>query len=175
MRIIRDRVHEKGFTLIEVMIYVGLTAMLLGLFGGILITVTRIQTQQTASAQVTQELSFLMESMKRYVRSAKTVSAGAVQLVATIDPSTTPATTVSVDFLPAEHSVVLTEGGPSGTMISQLSSTKVRIEDLHFTKSADGDSTAVTISITASASTTNSAQVVTRTLESTAAPLLQAQ
>ena len=41
-----------GFTLIEVMIYIGLTAVVIGLFGGILITATRISGEQGSSVGV---------------------------------------------------------------------------------------------------------------------------
>ncbi len=162
---------QQGFTLIELMIYTGLTAMIIGLFAGILITTTRIQGQQSSSAQVTQELNFLMTTLERYVHSATDFTVSAGHLGITIDQSTTK----SIDLITGNHKILVTENSQSGSTATFLSSSKILIDNLTFTALQDGNSKAVQIVITASANTTNPQQMVTRVLESTAALLVQEQ
>ena len=110
---------QAGFTLIELMIYTGLTAVIIGLFAGILITATRIQGEQGSSAQVTQELNFLMTSIKRYVSSAVSYTViTPTQLQLTSDHGTTQ----TVTYLAPLKIVDLTEDDGTGNpQTSQLS------------------------------------------------------
>jgi Tfp pilus assembly protein PilV len=167
---------QKGFTLIEVMIYASLTAIIIGLFGGILITATRIQGQQSSSARVTQELSFLMSSIKRIIHSGTDFALnGAHEITVVVDTDTIPPTTKKMSWSAETQAITLTEVGPGGQQISTLSSAKSIIDDLTFTELSSGSSKVVRIEITASASTTNPQQAFTRTLQSSAALLLQEQ
>lgn len=166
---------QSGFTLFELLIYVGLSAIIIGLFGGILITTTRIEGQQVSSADVTRDLSFLMTTIKRYIHaSAGTLVTGTHSLV--IYPNDTPPTRITVywDPAPALPVIYLEEVDPiTGAAVSQLSSSKIRINDLTFTSLKSGSSTSIQISITASASTTDPTKTSTRTLQSSAATYLQ--
>jgi type II secretory pathway pseudopilin PulG len=167
---------QKGFTLIEVMIYASLTAIIIGLFGGILITATRIQGQQSSSAKVTQELSFLMNSIKRIIHSGTDFSlVGANEITVVVDLDTIPPTTKKISWSAETKAITLTEVGPGGQQVSTLSSAKSVIDNLTFTESSNGASKVVRIEITASASTTNPQQAFTRSLQSSAGILLQEQ
>lgn len=162
---------HSGFTLIELMIYVSLTAIIIGLFGGILIITSRIQGEQNSSVQVTQELNFLMNSMKRYVHESVSY---AVISATELQGYTSTGVIRTIEYDAAGDFIELTEDDGIGQPeVSRLSSTKVRIDDLTFTDFRQGSSTAVQISITASANTSNPLNAVTRTLQSTAATLLQ--
>lgn len=167
---------QAGFTLIELMIYVSLTAVIVGLFGGILIVTTRIQGEQNSSVQVTQELNFLMNSIKRYVHdSTSYVISSPTQLVTeTNDGVNRLSQTINYDSILKE--VDLTEDdGVGAPVVSRLSSNKIHIDGLTFTDIRQGSSTAVHINIVATASTTNPVNAITRTLESTASSLVQEQ
>ncbi len=167
---------QAGFTLIELMIYMGLTAVVIGLFAGILITTTRIQGQQSSSAQVTQELSFLMSTIRRYIQSSVEYEIiDSSHIVITTDLTTIPPTQKNVAYDSLAKKITLTEIGADGSSVSQLSSAKISIDNLTFVDIREGSSTALHISITASASTTDAGRLSTRTLESTAATLLQQQ
>ncbi len=175
-RHLSTRSSRAGFTLVELMIYMGLTAVVIGLFAGILITTTRIQGQQGSSVQVTQELSFLMSTIRRYVQSAveyEVIDSGHVLI--TTDLNTLPPTQKDVAYDSLARKITLTEFGVGDSVVSQLSSSKISIDKLTFIDIREGSSTALHISITASASTTDASRLSTRTLESTAATLLQQQ
>lgn len=162
---------QRGFTLIELMIYVGLTAVIIGLFAGILITTTRIQGEQSSSAQVTQELNFLMTSIKRYL--AESISFD-VESSTEVRFENNNNTSVTVTY-GAENKVVdlIEQAGVESPVTTQLSSAKIKIDDIEFVDIRQGSSTALYISITASASTTDPSRQATRTLESTVSSLTQ--
>lgn len=166
-----------GFTLVELLIYTGITAIVIGLFAGILITVTRIQGQQSSSADVTQQLNFLMSTIKRHIHSSieYRIDAGTNALTLIIDPGTTPPTQKVISFDSTGKRILLASSSPSGASQDQLSSVGIGVDELLFTELSQGSSTAIQIVITASASTTNPTQVLSRTLQSTAAILVQEQ
>jgi Tfp pilus assembly protein PilE len=175
-RQLSPRSSRAGFTLMELMIYMGLTAVVIGLFAGILITTTRIQGQQGSSVQVTQELSFLMSTIRRYVQSAIEYTVVDSEHVSiTTDLTTSPPTQKNIAYNAVTRALTLTEIGIDGSAVSQLSSSKITIDNIQFLDIREGSSTALHISITASASTTDAGRLSTRTIESTAATLLQQQ
>lgn len=166
-----------GFTLIELIIYVGLTAVLVGVLSTILITITRVQGQQNASSIVTQELNFLMTSFRRDIHSAKSIEApglagspvSSVRLV--LDPTTVPATVRVISFDADQHIVTVSDEGVNPTVTSQLSSSKTYINSLSFTRIGDYS---LQIELTATASTTGT-DIATRSVKTTASLLVQDQ
>jgi type II secretory pathway pseudopilin PulG len=168
---------QRGFTLVELMIYTGLTAVIIGLFAGILITVTRIQGEQNSSASVTQQLNFLMNTIKRHIHSSVEYSIDEEDnsLTLVIDPATSPMTTKVLSLDTTGHRILLASSSPDGTTTEPLSSVNIGIDELIFTDLRQGSSTAIQIVITASATTTNPQTDVSRTLQSTAAIFVQEQ
>src|SRR5687768_10239551 len=83
--------QQRGFTLIELVIYMGLMSIVVGLFAGILVTIVRIQTQQTSARQVAAELNFVLSTITRDVRDSVsfTVSTSTLTLTTSL-ASTTP-------------------------------------------------------------------------------------
>ena len=61
---------KAGFTLIELLIYMAVFAIAVGLLSGILVTFTRVQGRESASAEVTQQLAFVQTTIQRLVREA---------------------------------------------------------------------------------------------------------
>ena len=166
----RSRKSQQGFTLVELLIYVSLSAVVIGLFGGILITATRIQGEQSSSAGVTRDLNFLVTTIRTYVHetvSYSWISASEVVL------STDHGTTRTIVYLSDEKLINVIDNDGGSPVTSQLSSTNIRIDDLTFTDIRSGSSTALQFSITASASTTDPGREATRTLRSTASTFLQ--
>lgn len=164
----------------ELMIYVGLTAMVVGLFGAILVTILRVQGEQNSSSQVSSELNTLMTTIKRHIH--ETYSFTAVeqhQLDLIKNPSEGLMQAFSIVYIPADGIINITDGSmPPETATEQISSNRTNIDDLTFEKiydPANPDSLAIRISITASANTTDPARMSTRTLQATASPFLQSQ
>lgn len=60
--------HRSGFTLVEVILYIGIFTIVTGFMVSILTTTTRIGTQESASAEVTNQLNFVMQTIQRLIR-----------------------------------------------------------------------------------------------------------
>lgn len=153
-----------GFTLVELVIYVGLTAIVIGLFGGIMITVVRVQSQQTSSRQVGEELAFVMNVIKRDVRDSTTLTVATTTLTIGNATTTNP---IVIDI----SSGVVRKSEAGGTAYA-LTTNKVVADSLTFTNLSSGSSQAVRVTLTLSyASSTNPQRAFTQTLQATAAPL----
>ncbi|MDP3052820.1 MAG: type II secretion system protein [bacterium] len=64
---------QKGFTLIELLIYTAIFSISVGVFSGVLITFTRVQTQTSADSELTQQLSFVQSTIQRLVRDSANI------------------------------------------------------------------------------------------------------
>jgi len=166
---------SKGFTLIELLIYARLTAMVMGLFGAILITILRVQGEQSSSSKVSSELSFMMTTIKRHIHEAVTVpNVDVTGEHIVIMKNNGP---VSINYSPIEKAILIADStlpDAGGKLNSRLT----KIDALNFEELQDADnpsSTVIRITITASASTTDPTRQNTRTLEATASPFLQSQ
>ncbi|MDO8601679.1 MAG: prepilin-type N-terminal cleavage/methylation domain-containing protein [bacterium] len=158
---------KAGFTLIELVIYMGLMAIVVGLFAGILITIVRIQTQQTSSRQVASELNFIMNTITRDIRDSQSLSVTTSTLTITTSLASTTPIIITLDA-----GAVAKKEGTSAT--STLSTSRVVADTLAFTELTNGDSQAVQIILTLSFNTDNPTQEYTQTLQTTAAPLKKA-
>lgn len=145
----------------------GLMSIVVGLFAAILVTIVRIQTQQTSSRQVASELNFITNTISRDVRDSQALSITSSTLtITTSDASTTPT------IITLENGAVAKKEGSSAT--STLSTDKVIADSLAFTELSNGGTKAVKIVLTLSFNTENPTQAYTQTIQTTAAPLLKA-
>lgn len=163
---------SRGFTLVELIIYVGLTAMVMGLFGSIIITILRVQGEQSSSTQVSTELSFIITTIKKHIHEAATVQSNGTQLSIIKNDSNH----VTVLFDIGSHSIVIADDsiGPS----ERINSNRVNIDSALFEKLQDATnplSAAIRMTITASASSTDPGRQSTKTVRATASPFLQSQ
>lgn len=153
--------------MIELVIYMGLMAIVIGLFAGILVTIVRIQTQQTSSRQVASELNFIMNTITRDVRDSQSLTVTTSTLeITTYEASTTPT------IITIENGAVAKKEGSNAT--STLSTDRVTADALTFTDLTSAGAQAVQIILTLSFNTENPAQEYTQTLQTTTAPLLKA-
>lgn len=157
---------QKGFTLIELVIYMGLMAIVVGLFAGILVTIVRIQTQQVSSRQVASELNFIMNTITRDIRDSLTVSVTTSTLTLTTSLASTTPTIITL----SEGAVAKREGTNA---TSTLSTSRVVADALEFTDLESGGIHAVQVILTLSFNTDNVTQEFTQTLQTTAAPLMR--
>src|SRR3989344_4182805 len=63
----------RGFTLMELLIYIAIFAITAGLLTGILYTTNRTQTREQIASAVNQELNFVMQTVQRLVRESSQV------------------------------------------------------------------------------------------------------
>jgi len=90
-----DTTYNHGVSLLELIIYVGLFAVISALFIGILFHTTLGWTRSKVESEVQQNLRFAMEDITRTVRSASTVGAPAVGASGSSLSVTTPLGTVT--------------------------------------------------------------------------------
>lgn len=163
---------SRGFTLVELMIYAGLTAMVVGLFGAILVTILRVQGEQSSSSQVSSELSFIMTTIKRHIHEAVSIDTFVPNQL-TINKNSS---VIILTFDPDTHALIISD--TSIPSIEQINSGRINIDSATFDRLQDADnpaSLAIRVSITASANTTDPGRQTSRTLQATASPFLQSQ
>ena len=62
-----------GFSLVELLLYVAILAIVAGLFIGILITTTRIQVNESVNNEIANQLNFVMQTIQRLVRESSAI------------------------------------------------------------------------------------------------------
>jgi type II secretory pathway pseudopilin PulG len=162
------RSSRAGFTLIELLIYSALTAIVVGIFVGILLLITNINSRQTSSSQLTTEVGFLMSNMRRLVHQATSFSIPDSQTLE-LTMNTVPVTTNTIVFNEVTKTIELIEDGPGGAHTSTLSAESIQIDDLTFTNRSNGLSKSVSISLTATVFPDNAVRTLSKTIETTAA------
>ena len=76
--------NKKGFTLIEVLLYTAIFAIVGGLTTGILLTVTQVQQRESASAEVTGQLNFIMQRLRQIVSESSNIEIEAGVITSTL-------------------------------------------------------------------------------------------
>ncbi|MBT9168445.1 MAG: hypothetical protein DDT19_01790 [Syntrophomonadaceae bacterium] len=129
----------KAFTLIEVLIYTAITAVVGGLMVGILLSVSQVHQRESASTEVTGQLNFVTQTIGRLVRSSSNIEITAGVSTSTIklrmqNPAKDP-TCISL----VGGTIKLAEGpgaNPNNctTTTSDLTNTRVIVNALNFRK-----------------------------------------
>ena len=121
----------QGYSLMELLIYVALFAIVVGVLSGILAIFIRIQSQQIASTSVSQELAFVQNTIQRLVRDSVNIqnSAGAASNTLTLRmaSSTLDPTIISSDA----NGIYLTQG--TGTT-QTLTTNQVKVSQFQVIK-----------------------------------------
>lgn len=161
---------RKGFTLIELLLYVAIFALVGGMFTGILVTILRIEGQQSGLLEVSGQLNFVMGRVQGLIREAKTSPSPSIgPSVSTLTLSTDSGSNV----ISLSSGAILVNG-------ESITTGKVKVDDLKFTKYtisnpstelALPDIVTIEIEMTLSNVTDNPANKVTRTLKSSASPI----
>lgn len=129
----------KAFTLIEVLIYTAITAVVGGLMVGILLTVSQIHQQESASTEVTGQLNFVTQTIGRLIRTASNIeiTAGITTSIIKLrmQDSTKDPTCISL----VDGVIKLTEGpgiNPNNcsSAASDLTNSRVIVNALNFKK-----------------------------------------
>ena len=154
----------KGFTLFEILLYVGIFALVAGLFTGILLVVTRIQASQTALLEVNGQLNFAIQTIQRLVRSSSNVDVEAGKSLTSIrlrvaDPAKDPTL-----ILVSNGAVEIKEGSAASSTLTTSSVVADSLQFIKYTNYPGHDS--VQIDLTLSYNTTNPQGTVSRTIRS---------
>lgn len=172
----REENGVRGFTLIEIIIYVALFAIAATLLGGILLTATQVGQQESGSAEVMSQLNFVTQTIERFIQSSSNIDLAASQGTSTLklrmeDPAKDP-TCISL----ASGTIQLAQGPDQTSPQNCTSNTvdlttdKVVVNSLQFRKMTQypGHDT-VSIDVAMSYRTTNPQGAVSRTLSAAVA------
>src|SRR3989344_1779290 len=66
-------VHKAGFTILELLVFSAIFSLVAITFVSILISVTRVQLRETASAEVNQQSQFIMQTIQRYIEESSII------------------------------------------------------------------------------------------------------
>ena len=168
--------RRRGFTLVELLMFIAIFTIIIIAFIAILVAVTRVQVRQSASAAVNQESTFLLQQVQYDVESARLVDAtpdvasGSLQLrmaSSAIDPT----------IISLSNGTVYVQQGAGGTL-QALTSGKVTVSNLSFTRhfNLNGSSTpygtdSVSYSFTMATNTSTVTQYFAQSLQSSATVL----
>lgn len=149
----------------EILIYVGIFALVAGFFTGILLVVTRVQSSQTALLEVNNQLNFSLQTIQRLIRDSSHIE---------VDPGITVSNLVlrMSDPNKDKTEIRLNAGaievkeGDTGSW-NPITTNNVLVDSLGFVKYVNYPGhDSVQIDLAISYNTTNPQQSVTRTLRS---------
>ena len=124
---------KKGFSLIETVIYATIIGVILTIFSGMIVTINRIQGNQTAAAEVNQQLTFVLQVTQRLIRESSSIdnehNVQSSLLVLRMDePENDPTT-----FFLRDNTIFQKEGLKAET---RLTADSVKVEMLNFRRIA---------------------------------------
>jgi len=154
--------QSAGFTLTEILVYTTLIGIVGSLFGGILITVTKIQQQQGSVGEVNQQLQFVMSALQRLISSASVVDIQSGTPVSTLNLRMQDSAKDPTIITVTNNTITLKEGTSDPT---PLTTESVLVDKLLFTKlSSYPGHDSVQIDLVISANTQNSSEQLTKSL-----------
>jgi len=165
--------NKYGFTLVEVLIYTVIFAIVAGLSTGILLTLTRINQNQSAGAEVTDQLNFIMQKIQYLVKQSSNIEIPTAVITSTLklrmeDPIQDPT------CLSLVNGVIKLAQGPDSVnhqnctnVTSDLTNSRVVVNTFNFQKFTQypGHDT-VSINIQMSYNSNNPQSQIQRTVQS---------
>lgn len=141
--------RRRGFTLIEVLIFSAILAIVAVAFSSILISVTRVQVRQQAAAEVNQQSQFLLQTFQRYIETSSLIELAADTATTTLKLRMT-SSTADPTYLYLSGGIVYLKETDSGTP-QPLTSSNVSVTNLTFKKRANPpgrDSVSIVFTVT---------------------------
>ncbi|MDP3881105.1 MAG: hypothetical protein Q8Q32_02910 [bacterium] len=154
----------RGLSFIELVIYLGLTVILLSLLSGILFTILRVQQHQSSGYKLSSELSFVMNVIKTDVRQGQSISVSSSTLTITTGVSSTDPIIIN-----SSAGTIYRKLGSNSQ--EALTSADVTLDSLTFQEFSGTSTTAVQISIVLTSNPDNPQIKETRSLQSTVSTL----
>lgn len=133
----KNNKNSAGFSLIELLLYIGIVAVVAGFLTGILIMTTRVHNQESADVEVTGQVDFVMQTINRLVRESSNIeNATSTSLKLRMKDTAKDPTCVSL----ANGVIKLSEGPDTGnasncsSATSDLTNSRVIVDQLSFKK-----------------------------------------
>ena len=165
--------RNKGFTLVELLIYTGISVIIGGLTVGTLLTVTKINQNASATSEVSGQMNFVLQRLQQLVSESSNIDIDAGVTTSTVklrmQDSAKDPTCISL----ASGTIKIAEGPGSpnpnncNSTVSDLTNSKVIVNTLNFKKmvSYPGHDT-LSLDMTMTYNTSNPSSQVSRSLSS---------
>ncbi|GEM_PF-771077 len=154
----------RGFTLVEILIYAGIVAVVGGVLTGILTTSLKVNQRESASSEVTQQLDFTIKTIERLVRQSSNVEIPAGEATSTL-VLRMPDTAKDPTYIRYENEALTIQEGSAEP--SSLTTSKVLVTAASFTKYVqDAGHDTVAVNLTLVNNVADAASRVERTLSS---------
>ncbi len=126
--------QRKGFSLAELIIYLGILGISAGIFGGMLNTITNTQISEFNQNEVSGQLNFAIQTIQRYVRTASIVQGDSGVSSSTLVLQM-PTTAQNPTTIYLQNNRIYVTQGASGTPLA-ITNDKVSIDNLEFRRFA---------------------------------------
>ncbi|MEK7657687.1 MAG: peptidase G2 autoproteolytic cleavage domain-containing protein [Patescibacteria group bacterium] len=165
---------QNAFSLIELLIYVAIFSIVAGLMTGILTMVLKVNQKESASAEATSQLNFVMQTIGRLVRESSNIEMATSTATSTLKLRMKDSAGLSANRDPIviwldepSKLIKMSEGTGTYQRISDLTDNKIIADKLLFTKFSQypGHDT-VSIDIQLTYNSTNPNSRITRALQS---------
>jgi type II secretory pathway pseudopilin PulG len=145
------KISNKGFTLVELLVYTGIFAVVSGLMIGIMTTTLRVNQRESASAEATSQLNFVLQTIQRLTRESSaiivnssstnfdtddTIGSQQTRLVLRMkDSNEADSSARDPIVIYAENNIIkMSEGKGGYQRVSDLTNSRVLADNLKFTK-----------------------------------------
>lgn len=162
------KMNRRGFTLVELLIFLGVFGAVSAGLIGILVTITRVQVRQSSAVEVGTQSQFLLQQAQYYIGKSSLVDI----------PQDTPTSTLKLytgvnaqdpTFITLSGGIVYLQQTATGSL-QALTSNRVTVSNLLFTRRANAPGhDAVSISFTIAYNTSNIEQAFSQMLQTSIA------
>jgi type II secretory pathway component PulJ len=163
-------VRKSGFTLVELLIFLGMFAVISIAFISVLVAVTRVQVRQASAVEVGEQSQFLLQKLQYYIEGSSLVDIPQDTATSTLKLYTgVNAQDPTYIFLSTSTGIVYLQQTATGTP-QALTSNRVTVSNLTFTRRANAPAhDAVNIAFTLTYNTSNIQQAFSQMLQTSVA------
>jgi len=158
---------QRGFTVLELLIFSAISAVIMVAFITILVTITRIQARQSSAAEVNQQSQFLLQTIQYYVERSSLIEMNQDVATSTLK--------LRMAASSEDPTYIYLSGGmvylqQSSTAAQALTTSRVTVPSLTFTRRSNAPShDSVAVSFIVSYNTPNLQQQFSETLQTAVA------
>lgn len=164
----RQSAFHTGFTLVELLVFLGIFALTSAAFITVLLTVTRVQVRQSSVAEVSEQSQFLLQQIQYYIEKSSLIDVPQDTPTSTLKLWTGVSTQDPVSITLA-GGIVYIQQTATGTL-QALTSKKVTISNLAFTRHVNVPAhDSVSVAFTLTYNTSNIQQAFSEMLQTSIA------
>ena len=169
--------NKKGYSLIELLVYVAIFAVSAVFLTAILLTITRIQTRQNSVNEVNQQMSFVANTIQQLVQQASLIDITAGAATTTLSLRMTSSTLDPTLIYASGTAIYLSEGSviPSSTPAA-ITNSNVTVDNFTVTKYENlGGFSLIQLGLTMTYNSPTPSAQLTRSLQTSIARVSAAQ